>query len=244
MTIDGYCTLGVDREYDLTEDALLEAMDRAHVERGVIAAVDRYLAVDSRVGNDFLLQAAEGHPDRLIPSCSVSPWYGERGLEELRRALGLGARIVVLHPAIQGYQANDELIWPVLEVAAGEKVPVYVHTGNPGSASPWQVVDLADRYPELDLIIGHCGATDFWNDVVDAGKAAPNAYLESSLARPFQFNSYLEKVGYRKGIMGSSVPTNDLVFEWEQMRGELPAEHMADVCGGNLLGLLEKRGAL
>ncbi|MBT4497388.1 MAG: amidohydrolase family protein, partial [Gemmatimonadetes bacterium] len=143
MTIDGYCTLGVDREYDLTEDALLEAMDRADVERAVIAAVDRFLAVDNRVGNDFLLRTAEKHPDRFIPSCAVSPWYGERGLEELQRAVEHGARMVVLHPAVQGYQTNDELVWPVLEVAAGEKVPVYVHTGNPGSASPWQVVDLA-----------------------------------------------------------------------------------------------------
>lgn len=33
--IDGYCVLGVDREYDLTAPALLEAMDRA----GVAAAV-------------------------------------------------------------------------------------------------------------------------------------------------------------------------------------------------------------
>lgn len=244
MTIDGYCTLGVDREYDLTEGALLEDMDQADVEWAVIAAVDRFLAVDNRQGNDFLLRAAAAHPDRFIPSCSVNPWYGEGGLAELRRALGLGARMVVLHPAVQGYQANDELVWPVLEVAAGEKVPVYVHTGNPGSASPWQVVDLAERYPGLDLIIGHCGATDFWNDMLSAGKAAPNLFLESSLARPFQFNRYLEEVGYQKGIMGSFVPINDLVFEWEQMRGVLPLEYAADVCGGNLHGLLAERGAL
>ena len=244
MTIDGYCTLGVDREYDLTEGALLEAMDRAGVERAVIAAVDRCLAVDNRAGNDLLLRAAEEHPNRFIPSCSVNPWYGDKGLEELRRALGKGARMVVLHPAVQGYQANDELIWPVLEVAAEEKVPVYVHTGNPGSASPWQVVDLAERYPGMDLIIGHCGATDFWNDVVEAGRAASNIFLESSLARPFQFNRYLNEVGYGKGIMGSYAPVNDLVFEWEQIRGVLPPENAADVCGNNLLGLLEKRGAL
>ncbi len=59
MTIDGYCTLGGDREYDLTEGALLEAMDRAGVERAVIATVDRFLAVDNRMGNDLLLRAAE-----------------------------------------------------------------------------------------------------------------------------------------------------------------------------------------
>ena len=122
--------------------------------------------------------------------------------------------------------------------------PDYEHHCSTHKNFVRQAVDLAERYPGLDLIIGHCGATDFWNDVVDAGKGAPNVYLESSLARPFQFNRYLEEVGYQRGIMGSFVPINDLVFEWEQMRGELPSEHVADVCGGNLLGLLEKRGAL
>ena len=243
MTIDGYCTLGVDREFDLTEDALLAAMDAAQVERAVVAAVDRFLAVDNRVGNDMLLRVAATHPDRFMPSCAANPWLGENCLDELRRALGHGARMVVLHPAVQGYLANDELVWPVLELAVAERVPVYVHTGNPGSASPWQVVDLAERYPDLDLIMGHCGATDFWNDVVEAGKAAPNVYLEASMARPFLFSGYVAQVGANKGIMGSYAPINDLVFEWTRIREELPSEAAAAVCGDSLLGLLQKRGA-
>ena len=41
MTIDGYCTIGVDREYDLTVDMLLEQMDQANVDRAVVAPLDR-----------------------------------------------------------------------------------------------------------------------------------------------------------------------------------------------------------
>lgn len=244
MNIDGYCTLGVDREYDLTESALLQAMDRAEVDRAVIASVDRLLTVHNREGNDALLRAASFHADRLIPSCSVNPWYGEAAVEELKRALGEGARLLVLHPLVQGYLANDELVWPVLDAVAREGVPVYVHTGPPGNATPWQVVDLAERYPSADFLIGHCGATDFWNDVVEASKAADNVYLESSLARPFLFAGYLKEVGMGKGIMGSFAPLNELTFEWEQMRRALPPEEWTDVYGGNLARLLEKRGAL
>jgi uncharacterized protein len=244
MTIDGYCTLGVDREYDLDEGALLAAMDRAGVERAIIAAVDRLLAVDNRVGNDLMLRAARAYPERFIPSCAANPWYGDKGLAELHRALSEGARMLVLHPAVQGYQANDELVWPLLEAASAERVPVYVHTGPPGSATPWQVVDLAERFPALDLIVGHCGATDFWNDAAHAGKAQPNVYLESSLARPFIFSLHLEAVGHEKGIMGSSAPLNELEFEWEQMRQVLPLAAQAAVCGGNLSALLGKRGVL
>jgi predicted TIM-barrel fold metal-dependent hydrolase len=152
--------------------------------------------------------------------------------------------MLVLHPWVQGYLANDELVWPLLDVVAGTPAPVYIHTGPPGNATPWQVVDLAERYPSVDFILGHCGATDFWNDVVEAGKAMDNIVLESSFARPFLFVVYLREVGVRKGIMGSSAPLNELVFEWEQMRGALPPEQWGDVYGNNLARLLEKRGAL
>jgi predicted TIM-barrel fold metal-dependent hydrolase len=244
MTIDGYVALGVDREYDLTPEDLIRTMDRSEVERAVIAPVDRCLAVDNREGNEFLAEAALDHADRLIPACSANPWYGEGAVVECRRAIEAGARMLVLHPFVQGYQANDELVWPLLEVAVGERVPVYVHTGMPGNATPWQVVDLAERFEGLDAIIGHCGATDFWNDVIEAAQASDRVYLESSLARPFQFSRYLEAAGQQKGIMGSFAPINEFRFEWGQMRGELPERMWDDVLGGNLQRLLEKRGAL
>ena len=44
--------------------------------------------------------------------------------------------------------------------------------------------------------------------------------------------------------MGSYAPLNDFCFEWQQMFQVLPAEAQAAVLGGNLQGLLEKRGAL
>ncbi len=243
MNIDAYCALGVDREYDLTESALLQAMDAAGVDRAVIAPVDRCLAVNNREGNDFVLRAATGHCDRFIPSCCVNPWYGDKAVEELARSLQAGARILVLHPFVQGYQANDELLWPVLDALAGKGVPVYVHTGAPGNSTPWQVVDLAERYPAVDFIMGHCGATDFWNDVIPAGGAAGNVYLESSLARPFVFANYAQELGEHKCIMGSYAPLNELAFEWEQMREVLPPQRWPGIYGGNLSRLLAKGGA-
>ena len=244
MTIDGYCTIGVDREYDLTVDMLLEQMDQANVDRAVVAPLDRCLAVSNQTGNNTMLQASGEYPDRLIPACSANPWYGLGAVAEVERAIGEGARMLVLHPLVQGFLANDELVWPLLETASETGTPVYFHTGMPGNATPWQVVDLADRFPDLDVIIGHCGATDFWNDMVEAAKSKDRVYFESSLARPFSFSRYVEQIGGQKGIMGSFAPLNGLAFEWEQMRKVLEPEVLEDVCGNNLLRLLEKRGDL
>ena len=243
-TIDAYCTLGVDREYNLTEAGLIAAMDAAGVSRAVIAPPDRHLAVHNREGNQAMLNAAGTHPDRLIPACCANPWYGDAAIAELERSLAGGARLFVFHPFIQGFSANDELIFPALELAARERVPVYVHTGPPGNATPWQIVDLAGQYPSVDFIMGHCGATDFWNDVALAAEAAGNVYIESSLARPFNFAAHIGRIGAARGIMGSWAPLNDMVFEWEQMRQVLPPGEWAGIYGPNLSRLLARRGPL
>jgi len=240
ITIDAYCVLGVDREYDLTEASLLRSMDDARVERAVIASPDRYLAVLNRQGNETLLDAASRHPTRFIPSCSVNPWFDADARAELRACAEQGARLLVLHPYVQGYSANDDLVWPLLEEADQFHLPVYIHTGPPGNATPWQVVDLAERFVEVDFIIGHCGATDFWNDMPFAAAAAPNLYFESSLARPFQFARYVKSVGADRGIVGSFAPISGLRFEWEQMRRMLPPKEYPDVYGLNLKRLLDK----
>ena len=244
MTIDCYCTLGVDREYDLTAEKLLAALDEAGVDRAVIAPTDRHIAVNNREGNDHLLTVARQYAGRFIASCSVNPWYGKEAVAELKRVIAGGARMLILHPYVQGFIANDELVWPILDVAAAERMPVYFHVGPYGSSTPFQVMSLANRYRGVDFIIGHCGATDFWYDVVAATRSAENCYVESSLARPFIFSNFVKQLDSSKGIMGSFAPINDLVFEWEQMRRFLPCPENDSVYGANLLRLLEKRGAL
>ncbi len=242
MTIDGYCTLGIDREFDLTASRLLSQLDRAGVDRAVVAPVDRCLAVDHVKGNDLVLAAAGEHGDRLIAACGVNPWFGAAAADELRRVAAAGAGMLVLHPAVQGVAADDELVWAWLEAAVPLRLPVYVHTGPPGHATPWQLVTLAERYPTLDFVMGHSGATDYWNDVVPAARVATNVYLETSLARPFIVARHLAQVGYERGIMGSAAPLGDLEFEWQQLRAAVPAEALAQVGGGNLARLLAGSG--
>ena len=199
-TIDAYCTVGVDREYDLTESNLVSAMDAAGVDRAVIAPPDRYLAVHNRDGNEAIRKAADSYPARLVPSCSANPWYGDRAVSELERAIGEGARMVVFHPFVQGFSANDELLFPALEVAAREQVPVYVHTGPPGNASPWQIVDLAERFPR---------STSSW-----ATPAQPTSGMTSYARRvrrgtshrlvagaTLNFAAHVNRLGKERGLM-------------------------------------------
>ena len=244
MIIDGYCTIGIDREYDLSADELVRLLDIAEVDRAVVAPPDRFLAVNNRSGNESIKNAYLKYPKRIVPTCSANPWYGPSAVEEVKRSINDGARILVLSPAVQGLQIDDDIFFPLAEAAINDKVPIYVHTGNPQSATPLQVGFLAKKFPETDWIIGHAGATDFWFDVAEAVRISPNIYIESSFSRPFLFKDHCKSIGFDRGIMGSGAPINPLVFEWIQMRDELPEKQYTDIYGSNLVKLLKKRGPL
>ncbi len=238
MQIDACVTLGTERETVYTAEALVRDMDLAGVDMAVASPEDREIAVANRVGNDRILTEARRFPDRIVPACVVNPWYGGDAVRELSRAHGFGARMLVLHPTLQGFLVNDPLAEPVLGRAGELGLPVYVHTGPHLYGGPWQLVDAALSFPDVRFIMGHAGATDFWNDVPAAGKSAPNIYIEGSFARPFIFMFHLDAAGIRRGVMGSAAPRNNLVFEWEQYRTYMPADRYGPVFGDTMAGLL------
>jgi predicted TIM-barrel fold metal-dependent hydrolase len=239
-TIDACVTIGNERETSLRVDDLLRQMDRAGVQRAIVQPADRALAVDHRRGNHAMIEAVREHPTRFIAACTANPWFGPEAVAAIRDAIADGARMAVFAPSLQGFILGDELLFPLLDVLAEKRLPVYIHTGPHLHSSPWQLVSVAERYPMLSFLMGHCGATDFWNDVPLAAAHATNVYLEASFARPFGFKSHLEKLGRQRGIMGSGAPSNDLEFEWAQMREMFPANEFADVYGETMQRLIDE----
>ncbi len=244
MKIDCYVTIGKERETVYRAENVVRDLDRAGVDKAVIAPADREIAVFNRQGNDFIKSEAGFFRDRLIPACTANPWYGVDAVIEITRAYEHGARMLVLNPTIQGFLINDDLADPLIEKAGELKLPVYVHTGPHLYGAPWQLIDCAMRFPGVNFVMGHAGATDFWNDVPYAGTFAPNVYVEGSFARPFAFKAHIEKIGPEKGIMGSSAPRNNLVSEWQEYSAELSAGQFACVFGYNLAKILLPDGGV
>lgn len=242
MVIDGYVTLGTERETVYAVDDLIRDLNTASVEKAVITADDREIAVFNRQGNARILKESKKNPDRLIPSCTVNPWYGSEAVSEFRRAADEGAQMLVLNPTLQGFLINDDLADDVIDAAKEYGIPVYVHTGPHLYGAPWQLVDCALRHPDVSFIMGHSGATDYWNDVQHSATFTDNVYLEGSFARPFSFKNYLAGTDVWRGIMGSAAPRNNLCFEWEQYRKELGGSEFASVFGDTLASILPGKG--
>lgn len=239
--IDCHCHLGVGHDYEQTAESLLADMDRCGVDQCVICPVDRYIAVNNRTGNEFVLAAAAAHPDRFIPFATVNPWYGHDACEELHRALEAGARGVKFHPALQGFLLCDELIDPLLEIVQPRRVPVYMHTGTPAYAQPTQLTELALRFPTIDFVMGHMGSTDFWLDAVPAALVSANIYVDTSWSLPQKIERALAALGSERVLFGTDTPLSLLELELTCVaQASMTDDERRNVLGGNVQRLLEK----
>ena len=239
VVVDCHCHVGVGHEYRQTPDELLGEMDRYAVDRAVICPVDRCIAVDNREGNDFVLDAARAHPSRFYAFATANPWYGDRAVRELRRAIGEGARGIKLHPPLQGFLLCDELVYPLADVAEDLDVPMFFHTGTPAFSLPLQLAELALRFPKVSFIMGHMGSTDFKMEATPAALQADNIYLDTSWILPDLVTHAVATVGAERVLFGSDSPLSSLRIEMGcRSAAKLTSSERAKVMGGNILRLL------
>ena len=245
--IDAHVTLGAGHSVSADPGAFVGQMDEAGVAAAVVSPVDRELAVASREGNDRVLGLARRYPGRLLAYASANPWFGAGAVAEVERALGEGAVAVKLHPPLQGFSLLDGLCDALLEVAARHRVPVYVHTGTPPSALPLQLAELALRHPEVQILMGKLGKTDFWRDAQYALDLAPNLLADTAHDFPERAVARVhERLGAGRLIFSSNHPVGRLPLELEKVRAmTIPEADLAAILGGNLAGALgERSGAV
>lgn len=206
------------REYRMDLDELLAAMDRHGIGQAALSPAGEYAAHSTDEGNAFVIAAARQRPDRFLPFVTVNPWMRAAGVESLRRAAGeCGAPGLVLHPILQGFEANDPLVFPVVEAALALDMVVYVTGGAPYLAMPYKIADLAGRYPEGRFVLGHAG-WDFHFDVPYCLEACPNLWAETSRNGLANLEALSRKFGPSRLLFGSDYPFSSYESEIEKIR--------------------------
>lgn len=240
--IDAHCHVGKGVMNSQDHAVLLETMDRVGIEKAVIVPWDRAIAVDNREGNDFVTQLATKHADRFIPFCTVNPWYGQRAIEELDRAVQDGAQGLKLHPAYQGFQLTDPFVLPVIEKAVSLRLPIYIPTGTPIASMPMQLKYVADSFPQGTFIQGHFGATDFWIDAVPSVINSPNIYVDTAYNTVSAVENAIEHVGVDRIIFSTDSPYLSADSEVEKVRSlELTEIELGKIVHDNICAIFEGR---
>lgn len=219
MTIvDAHAYVGDGVHMRHSVDNLLRQMDEAKIDLSIICPMDRFTAVANREGNNLILKAVKAHPGRLVGMAVANPWFGKDASQELHRALENGLSGLKIDSVLQGFRLCDHLVDPLLEVAEKHGVPVYAHTGTAGLAEPFHVIELARRFPKINFIMGHAGASDYYNDTVRGLQFVDNVWIESSRNGPgnychWQISGVVDRV-----VFGSSAPEYIPQIELETLR--------------------------
>ena len=192
-------------------------MDDNGIEKALIAPVDEYVVAYNDEGNQMVQAACAAYPDRFIGYAVANPWFGEKAVVSLKKALESGLRDVYFDSSIQGFPINDHIVDDVMEVCREYNVPAYFHTGTPSFALPFNLHYLAIRYPDVRFLLGHFGANDFVSDTMPALYKRDNIWVETSLALTPAMTRFMREVPDRV-IFGSCSPRSDIPYELGKLR--------------------------
>jgi predicted TIM-barrel fold metal-dependent hydrolase len=130
--------------------------------------------------------------------------------DEIERCVNeLGFLGVKLHPFAHAVNPNGNDAKKVYESALEHEIPVMVHTG---AGVPWSLpsllIPVAMEFPDVNIILAHCGSAIYSNEAAMAAGLCPNIYLETSWLPGSTIQSFCENFGADRVMLGSDHGSN------------------------------------
>jgi len=198
---------------------ILHEMDDAGVGKACIVAMDLTTQYGVElVTNEDVARLASSHPDRFIPFASVDPSMGRAAVDKLVHAVEhLGCRGLKLVPPVQHFDFSDPKHHPLWEAALDLKIPVWTHTAHQRShpdsdarlGHPMLVEPVALRYPDLKIILGHCGFPwpwETWSLVVRHANVYVDISAYSNLYNHLPWDAYVKYQAEHKILFATDHP--------------------------------------
>jgi len=193
-----------------TAEQLLGDMERAGVDHSLV--IPWPVVEDARAAHDEIGCAVRAHPAQLSGAACLYPYIPEAAFrDEVRRCVEVyGFRAIKLQPQ---YQPLNTL-WPTshffFETALEHKLTIVCHTGSGiPFALPALMIEPARRWPELDIVLAHCGGGGLLlGEAIIAAKVCPNIRLELSCLMPNHVLEVLHHVSAERLMAGSDLPEN------------------------------------
>lgn len=162
-------------------------------------------------GNAELAEAIAGSDD-LYGYVTVNPNYVEQSLREIDKYLHLPNFVgVKFHPGYATTSIDSDATARIAVHFAARKTPFLIHTW--GAAEVAKIGRLAERFPELPIIMGHGGATG-WREAIQVIKNTPNTYTEfcNSSVEPAKARTTIDAVGPSRVLFGTDAGLFDPAF--------------------------------
>jgi predicted TIM-barrel fold metal-dependent hydrolase len=213
MIIDVHGHLGYDFTFD--EDFILGE----HLEKNKNCNVDITILQPGTCHNlkevikqhDDIAEAVKNYPGKFYGMANPSPHLSEEEYNsEIKRCIEkLNFVGIKIHPYAHGVNPLSKDGRKVFEIANYYKVPVMMHTGaGIPFANPTNLIPIAKDYPELKLVLAHCGAMILANETIITMEQYDNVYADTSWTAGFMVKAWSDKIGANRFMMGSDHADN------------------------------------
>lgn len=199
---------------DFNADLLREQMETYNIRKTILTA-------SSWRSNEETAAAFKIMPDRVLPVVWVNPAMGKASLDELERYLRDGGFVgAKLQPLFDGYTADDPCVDPVAELCEHYRVPLFCHCGHPPFSLPWQIGLLAERHPQLPMVMLHMGHGHgvYIDGSIKMAQRYDNLYLETSgMPMGCQIANAYRLVGSERVMFGIDSPFHHPTVEIQRV---------------------------
>lgn len=171
-----------------------------------------------------------GARGRLLPFASINPHLVSDLAAELERLVKeFGFKGIKVYPPYQHHYPNDARMFPLYAKAQELGLALLVHTGSSvfkaariKYADPLLLDDVAIDFPQLPILLAHCGRPFWYAQAFWMARRHENVFLELSGLPAQKLLDYfprLEEI-HQKVVYGSDWPGNpDLKRNVEAIRG-------------------------
>ena len=230
-------------------DALLKAYDRAGIARGALVPGNM---LDSRFLADFmrgkaslrstepdnaaLLRAASRSNGRLMAFFNADPVIHDPG--DIVQAKSDGYRGFKFNPLVLRTDLRAPHTLDLVAMMEALNAPLYTHITLQPQADLAAVVELAKRFRDLPIVIGHMGFATADMAALQAARRYDNLFLETSIGSVLALRA-AERQGLAvKLVFGSEYPLHDPEIELRKLGTVFKDKDLRLICSTTAAGLI------
>jgi len=222
--VDAHTHLGYCANFyipDVSLEGMVNIMDKLNIKRICCSHLAGILAHHFEYAHRETLKAIEQYPGRIFGYTIYDPNFPEDSLQSVKKYLKMDGFVgIKIHPAIHTYPVDGKKYDPLWQYSADNNILVLSHTwdATPQTTYPYELAAsqiyaepkligrVAQRYPEIKIIMGHAGGHyRGYLQAIEVVQSHENVYVDIGGATfSFGLIEWLAKeVGAHKILYGS-----------------------------------------
>lgn len=196
-----------------TIPGLLDEMNAMRVKQAFVLPIKLGFPLGDELTEHWRSSIDEaGAGKQLVCGLSVHPRDSKR-IEEMRAHAASGARVMKLHPTVQGFYPDDPDMMAVYEEAVKLGLVIFFHGGRAGIepesrqryAMPRHYEAVLASFPNLPVILGHAGARD-GEAMLELALKYDNAWLDIHGQSVSRLEEIIRRSGGNRLLFGTDWP--------------------------------------